>query len=246
MKDAPSTPLTFHWPGQREVSLAKPVFFLIAVALHLAGLYVFQITYPASARLQPPPAQVSLLAPTSEENRALLRWVDSQDPALLFRPVEIIPASLRESTYTPSYAVVKTTPQLFTAPREPAAFPPARDPLALMLASVAPAHPETAPIPGPATRVTFTDALAPRANFPPPAWPAQMHSRMELKPARFLLGINARGEVAYLFPQEPSGDPALDRAAESLLHPLRFTDDPAAPIAWGEAVIHWGVDALGR
>ncbi|MEP7078228.1 MAG: hypothetical protein ABI795_04300, partial [Chthoniobacterales bacterium] len=65
----------FRWdsPDRRRWGLA--LFIATSVALHAICFYVFQITYPPTVALLPPPARVNLITPATEEGRVLLRWV---------------------------------------------------------------------------------------------------------------------------------------------------------------------------
>ena len=47
---------------------------------------IFQIVYPPAAHVGPPPVQVGLLVPGTPEADAILRWIDSEDPALAAEP----------------------------------------------------------------------------------------------------------------------------------------------------------------
>ncbi len=57
-------------------------FLLASAALHALCFYLFQVVYPPAISLLPPPAQVSVIAPTSDDARAFLNWLDAEDPAL--------------------------------------------------------------------------------------------------------------------------------------------------------------------
>src|SRR5205823_2536524 len=109
MKEPPA--LTFHWPEMQPVSLALLGFIALSAIIHALSFYIFQLVYPPSARVNPPPAQVSVLTPGSPENDALLRWIEAEDPAWASKPQEILPPNLLDLPYTPSYAEVHADPK---------------------------------------------------------------------------------------------------------------------------------------
>ena len=102
--------LTFHWPDYRKVSFALPGFLLFSAVLHGVAFSLFQAIYPPSGSLRPPPVGVTLLMPSTPENRAQLRWIEAQDPALASKPYEVVPSGPFELAYQPSYAELNTVP----------------------------------------------------------------------------------------------------------------------------------------
>jgi hypothetical protein len=74
--------LVFGWekPGSGKWTLTG--FLFASLAVHAFGFYLFQIVYPPAVALLPPPGRVSLIAPNSDEERQLLRWIEAEDPAL--------------------------------------------------------------------------------------------------------------------------------------------------------------------
>ena len=91
VSESATEPLIFSWESPRGEKLAITLFLALSVAAHAFCFYVFQIVYPPTVSLLPPPARVTLITPASEEGRTLLRWIDSEDPALAFttrRPPE--------------------------------------------------------------------------------------------------------------------------------------------------------------
>ena len=50
--------------------------------LHALCFYAFQIIYPPAVALLPPPGRVTVIAPNTQEERVLLRWLEAEDPAL--------------------------------------------------------------------------------------------------------------------------------------------------------------------
>ncbi len=78
-------PLLFSWESPRRRKMAIIAFLALSLVGHALCFYVFQIVYPPTIALLPPPARVSLITPASEEGRTLLRWIDAEDPVLAFR-----------------------------------------------------------------------------------------------------------------------------------------------------------------
>src|SRR6266571_7626345 len=124
-------PLIFSWDSPRGEKLAITVFLAISLVAHAFCFYIFQIVYPPTVALLPPPARVSLITPASEEGRTLLRWIDAEDPALAFttqRPLEARLRALPRVEHVPSYLavepVLKEVPPLIVDLRIPSSQPP--------------------------------------------------------------------------------------------------------------------------
>jgi len=237
--------LVFRWP-EASASLLLPAFLLAAIAVHALAFFVFQVAYPPTVGLTPPPAQVTLITPDRPESAAFLRWVQAQDPAIAGSVQEVAPPpGLGERPYTPSYAVARAyrmdgEPQQTSAPE----FPAARS--LLDAGDSAPAA--TAPaLPAIATSLTFSEALNARDSAPNAPLNLAIRSRANLRPTVFLVGIGGGGEVRYCFPQAgsdgaSSGDPKIDEQAEALLRAHTFS--PARlPLQWGFATFIWGAQA---
>ncbi len=239
MADLPAPRLVFRWP-ERIPSFLLPGIFLLAVAAHAVAFYLFQIVYPPIVSIAPPPAQVTLLTPSSPENRALLQWVEAQNPEAAPRLQATLPPGLEPPGYTPSYAAVRTLPKPFALPAAPEAYP------AVALLAGAPsgsATPEPRPAVG--TAVRFSNELAARAAGA--AAPAPLPAAGgAFPPSVFLAGVDDRGAVRYLFLQQSSGNPGLDRQAEEWLRERPFArEENAAPLAWGFATVAWGAAGGG-
>jgi len=238
--------LVFGWekPGRGKWTLSG--FLLGSLAVHAFGFYLFQIVYPPAVALLPPPGRISLIAPNSDENRQLLRWIEAEDPALA------------STTLPPPDAKALVMPTIQHAPsylgRQPALkdLPPA--PPALRIPS---AHPP-APIEKPATATQFvTKPIATRIRFSPeldsliapqtPELKLNSAGREAPEPARFLIAVNDKGEVRHCFLQTSCGDTALDEQARNYLAASRFPairDAPSihASLIWGSATVEWGND----
>src|SRR5439155_9695275 len=106
-------------------------FISASAILHAFCFYLFQIVYPPSVALLPPPARVALITPDSDATRSLLRWVDAEDPALAsatHRPPEARLRALPKIQHIPSYLVeepkLKPIPPLAPDTRAPSSQPP--------------------------------------------------------------------------------------------------------------------------
>ncbi len=238
MADLPAPPrdarLVFRWP-ERIPSFLLPGVFLLAVAGHAVAFYLFQVVYPPIVSIAPPTAQVTLLTASSPENRALLQWVEAQNPEAAPRLQAAQPPGLEPLGYTPSYAAVRTLPKPFAVPTGLEPYPAAT---ASAAAPPEAALPEARPAVG--SRVRFSGALASRAAGVAPHAPLP-GAAVALPPSVFLAAVDDRGAVRYLFLQQSSGNPTLDRQAEAWLRDRPFQrEENAAPLAWGFATVGWG------
>src|SRR5258708_3899096 len=111
MNVTPSEPdLTFHWPAEKGFPYV--LFICVAGSLfaHVATFFLFQVVYPQRVTIPQPAPYVSLLTPTTPENVAFLRWIESEDPALITSDSAVPPPGLLEVRYRPSFAVPRTAP----------------------------------------------------------------------------------------------------------------------------------------
>jgi len=240
------TPL-FDWSAATSRKLSLISFIAASAALHALCFYVFQIIYPPTVALLPPPARVNIITPDSEEGRLLLRWIEAEDPALSSttqRPPDSALARPPAPVYVPSYvgrqAALKELPPYEPDLRAPSARPPAPVPRA--------SAPVSTILGTITTSVKFAETPS---HFADPALPATrfVASRVELpQAAEFRVAISARGGVSYCFLQRSSGDPALDEQARRHLllarFPLRSQETPSAGNGsyWTSAVVEWGND----
>ena len=172
----------------------------------------------------------------------MLRWIATADPAIVARVPDVQPSGLLEIPYRPSYLTPRTAP--LGVPPEPASiqFPPARDPLSLIIEAP---RATTAPAENPAvqnTRVTFATTLAARAPAAEKFSPAQ-RSNKPVENTRFLIGVSGNGEVRFSFLQQASGSHDLDTEAGNFLRTLKFSASPEIPLEWGTVTFEWGDDA---
>jgi hypothetical protein len=242
----PATPLLFDWGPPRARRLSVIGFISASAILHAVGFYIFQIVYPANVALLPPPARVALIAPTSEENRTLLRWVDAEDPALAsatLRPPEARVRALPKIQHIPSYLAaepkLKQIPSLNPNTRAPSSQPPGPVPM--------PRRQVRREVAAAPTRILFSEELADLGEVHLAA-PRFVASSNEVpQSVRFRIGVDPRGEIRFCFPINSSGDAALDEQARQHLLLARFPKASAAPVAdrslfWGVAIFEWGND----
>ncbi len=123
--------LLFPWEAPRRRQLAILGFLAASAAGHALCFYLFQIVYPPTVALLPPPARVSLISGDSEESRTLLRWIAAEDPALASttqRPPEAKAFTLPQVHHVPSYItlqpVLKELPAFRPDLRSPSSQPP--------------------------------------------------------------------------------------------------------------------------
>ena len=221
-------------------------FILVSACLHAFGFFLFQTIYPAAAPVKPPPAQVGLLTPGTPEADAILRWIESEDPALAAQPAKAPIPNLTTLPYIPSYASAHARPTMASAAEPPLPYPDGASGLALV--ETAAAQPSAAqPVAAPAmTVVTFSSPLEQEGSLPSlgrlhaaGSGDAGMENQDRGQPARFLIGVSDRGEVRYVFLQDSSDDKSLDAAAAAILEQVRFRPS-AAPLSWGFATFYWG------
>jgi hypothetical protein len=242
-----AVPLLFNWgqPGYR--SLAVIGFIAGSAMLHALCFYVFQIVYPANVTLLPPPARVALIAPNSEENRALLRWVDAEDPALAsatHRPPEARLRALPKVPHIPSYLAeepkLKQIPPMIPDTRAPSSRPPGPVPIARR-------QTEAAIVPAP-TQVLFSEELADLGKVHLPGSSFAASANEAPQSVRFRIGVSPKGEIRYCFPINSSGDPSLDEQARRHLVLARFPQASTTSqgrdqsLIWGIATFDWGND----
>ena len=193
-----STPLLFNWEPPRRRKAAITAFLLASLIAHALCFYIFQIVYPPTVSLLPPPARVSLIAPNSEEGRTLLRWIEAEDPALAFathRPPEARSRALPKIAHVPSYLahepILKQAPRLIVDLRPPSSQPPGAVPIVYQRA-----EPAIGAIP---TTVSFSEELA---GFGAPTLPAPKFAASNNESAqnvRFRVAVGSAGEIRHCF-----------------------------------------------
>ena len=256
---APSTPgqqghgrhgghhrLKFHWPQRSPVSLALVGFLFLSVLAHGLAFYILQVVDPPAVVIAPPPVQVNLLTGTSAENRAVLEWIDANDPAAIASTHEIVPGGINELQYQRALADVQTEPKAPEEIQPPAAFPPAVDTMAVLGASQGPAAPPAAAMVPPPTVLRFSGELAGRRIVKPPALKFD-GAALDRAPDSFMVGVDSDGKVLYTFFMGLELDD-LVRHAEDCLAAVEFSRLPNASnapssVTWGMATYYWGDDS---
>jgi hypothetical protein len=235
-----SKPLLFSGQESGIIPWTLLGFILLSACVHAFCFFLFQLVYPPASRVGPPPVQVGLIAPGTPEADAILRWIDSEDPALAAEPGHAPIPGLMSLPYIPSYATVHARPAMAPSPAQPLPYPAGASGLELVkMAASQPATPPRPPAPA-ATVLTFSGPLKSVALDSVPSLESLHEGDLgELQPARFLLGVSDKGEVRYVFLQDSSGDKTLDAGASRLLAAVRFTPT-ATPSMWGFATFYWG------
>src|SRR5438876_9042601 len=234
-------PLLFSWEPPRRQQIAIGTFLALSLIAHALCFYVFQIVYPTTVSLLPPPARVSVISSDSEEGRTLLRWIEAEDPALAFttqRPPEARLRALPKVERIPSYLTVEPVLKEVSSPavdlRIPSAHPPGPVPFL---------HRQPTPAVGPTrTSVSFSEELQRLGGLtlPEPSFSASNNETPEA--IRFRVAVGGTGEVRYCFPLNSSGDPVLDEQARRYLTLCRFPSQHGQPfeLVWGIATVEWG------
>ena len=239
----------FDWspPRSRRVSLIS--FIAGSAVLHALCFYLFQIAYPPTVALVPPPARVNVITPATEEGRLLLRWIEAEDPALSSTtqpPPEAAVVELPRPAHVPSYAnrqaALKEPPPFKPDLSVPSAQPPAPVPILRPSPAQSPAA-----VP---TTLTFADEIGQLGTPEIPRLQFTSSSKEPPQAAQFRVAISERGDVRYCLVDSSSGDPDLDAQARTYILLTRF---PAigsresqganhTPLLWTTATIEWGND----
>jgi hypothetical protein len=240
-------PLIFSWDSPRSEKLAITIFLALSLLAHGLCFYIFQIIYPPTVALLPPPARITLIMPDSEEARALLRRIDAEDPALAFttrRPQETTLRALPKAEHVPSYSAIEPTLKNIPTLEHDLRIPSCQPPGAVHFARQKTARPLSVV----KTSASFSNELqlfgAP--ILPESAFAASNEEMPET--IRFRVAVSKLGEVRYCFPINSSGDPALDEQARLYVARCRFpqnianADKADSFLTWGTATIVWGND----
>lgn len=245
MNAAGSSPLLFDWEAPHRRARAIALFIVASLLLHVLCFYIFQIVYPQTVVLLPPPARVSVITNTSEDGRALLRWIEAEDPALASttqRPPDSKSRALPKVEHVASYMnrqpPLKALPTPVVDLRPPSALPPRPVPT--------PASPPAPAVGTVATMVAFSEEIE-RLGGPKIAQKKFASSTAEQPDSvRFRVAINWRGEVQFSFQLNSSGDAALDEQARAYVALARFPERSTSvdddSLVWGVATVNWGND----
>jgi outer membrane biosynthesis protein TonB len=247
--EASADDLIFGWerPGRGKWTIAG--FLFGSLVVHALGFYLFQIVYPPAVALLPPPGRVSLIAPSSDEGRLLLGWLEAEDPALA-STTQPLPdgKSLVMPTiqHAPSY--LTRQPALKELPPAP---PPLHIPSARPPAPVEPPATRTERTPKvAATMIRFSPELEMRGAAQLPELKFNASSLESPQVAGFRIAVDGKGAVRHCFLQSSSGDAILDEQARKYLALCRFSPiENRQPeidndLTWGTASLEWGNDLV--
>jgi hypothetical protein len=247
VSESAAEPLIFSWDSPRREKLAITILLALSLVAHALCFYIFQIVYPPTVALLPPPARMTLITPASEEGRTLLRWIDSEDPALAFtthRPFEARLYALPKAEHVPSYSAIQPALKDIPPLERDLRIPSCQAPGAVRLVRQKTAHATG----GFKTSVSFSrefDVFG-ASILPEPNFAASNEETPQT--IRFRVAASNVGEIRYCFPINSSGDPALDEQARLYVARCRFPKGTANPgkadsfLAWGLATIEWGND----
>lgn len=242
----PAPKTAFSWPTRNRSSWRLAAIIFAMLFLHAAAFFLFTAAAPS---INPPPrtaAPIQLLTiygpdgQISTEHETLLRWIETEDPALVARIPNVELPEKVDVPYRPSFATMRTAPLNLPSEAPTVLFPPARDAMSLIQSGMPARKVETEPTAPQPTEVSFSSALKSRMKRATEFRPATRSPQL-VPPTQFLLGVTAEGEVRFVFPQRAEGvsAPALEQEAAAYLGSLRFEPDNA-PIAWGSAEVRWG------
>lgn len=234
--------LLFRWelPRQRRYAIAG--FLLASAALHALCFYLFQVVYPPAISLLPPPAQVSVIAPTSKEARTFLNWLNAEDPALASqtqRSADARAFQLPKLAHVPSYIAVPPTLKDLPPRQVVLAAPDALSPGPVLVA------PAPQPIPSVVapSALYFSEPLR-SLLLAHPVLKFRASTREAPQGARFRLAVDSLGVVRYTFLEQSSGDAVLDAQARHDLALSRFqpAPDKRKDLVWATATFEFGTD----
>ena len=240
--ESAAEPLIFSWDSPCGQKPAITIFLALSLAAHVLCFYIFQIVYPPMIALLPSPARITLITSASEEGQTLLRWIDSEDPALAFtthRPPETMLHPLPKAEHVPSYSAMQPTlkniPPLEHDLRIPSCHPPG---------VVRLVRQKTTPAIGFfKTFMSFSmefDVLGAPA-LPQPNFATSTEETPQT--IRFRVGVNELGEIRYCFPVNSSGDPSLDEQAHLYVARCRFPKNTGNS-GKADSFLVWGIATI--
>lgn len=243
-----AAPLIFRWAPPRKRRRALIVFLILSVLVHALCFYIFQIVYPPTVALLPPPARMTLISPDNPESLALLRWVEAEDPALA--------TTTQRTPDAKSFVLPRIDHRPFYATHQPklrTLSPPALDLSIPSAEAIGPVRPprmkgNTAAM-GVTRRTVALFSDLPASLGGPSFADFKFHLSRPDAPAnaRFRVAIDGGGAIHFCFLIESSGDPALDEQARNFLQLCRFKAGENAPTSptglfWTTTTILWGND----
>jgi len=230
-------------PGERKFPLTLFAFGGLSLMAHAATFLLFQVSYPPHVTIPPAATQVVIVPTDDPDQQPLLRWIESEDPALIASSAHPVPPKFFELQYEPSYLVRRTAPRTMPDAPERRERPPGPD-LNSLIRSALPKEPAPEKVQAPApTRLILSGGLLHRELLgPAAAWKTAASGPLE--EVSILLGVNSEGEVRISALQKSSGDHQTDNAALAEMAKLHFARAGAPDeMTWGFAVVIWGDDA---
>lgn len=237
----PAGQLTFQWPEKGFTPLFAG-FLLLSVLIHVFGFYLFQIVYPPSGSINPPPAQIVVVDMESPDARIFAGWMAAEDPEVIANPVAVEPSELLDVKYRPTYDRSATSFKSPPMPEATTTYPAGRSAAEILRKEMAFEAPVQQPVRAPGTHVVFSGALADRHPAQLPQISRMADLDYTFPSTTYLTGLTSSGEPCYFFLQTSSGDAELDEQARSGLSEVKFQPDEQAQVAWGMATVYWGND----
>ncbi|HEX5175718.1 MAG TPA: hypothetical protein VFV83_01750 [Chthoniobacteraceae bacterium] len=240
---AAQAPLVFPWRTGHRLAPFLPVFLLFSLAAHFATFFLFRVVYPQRVSIPPPPPQVSLLMPITPENQALLRLIESEDPALVASGAGSLPPAVPDVQYRPSFNFVRSAPRTVPPPAQSLRFPSAKPAVEIIRSAETRAKPPPPLVIARPTKCEFDARLAVRIPEDAARFSPVHRAKNPLEPAAFLIGVAADGAVRFTFLQHPCGDGAIDAEIAGHLSKMKFAPSTDS-MTWSIVSISWGDDAF--
>jgi TonB family protein len=234
----PDARFTFDW-RKSHFDYRLPVLIALSLFAHIFGFYLFRVVYPATTALLPPSAQVTVLDANRTEDKEILDWVTTNDPASVSAPKFDSGVIARVAPrYRPIYSTLSVPLRSSDSakPKEegiPSIFStetllPIRPPLPVA------GSPTNFP-----TNIELASTLQPQAPAEMPKLPV---NPAVAEPTSLFVGVNPEGNIDYLFLMQSSGNSAIDKKAIDFIRKVKFK--PAPNRTWGAVTFRWGGTAL--
>lgn len=248
MSNAPTRDirLLFDWTSRQDHRRRLTAWILLALVLHVAAYFTFRAAYPPPNVATPSTARLIILPPGSDAARHLTPFISAADPSLYATDR----SSLRNAPpsippYHPSFE--NAAPPLQPLPATTARLlPPLPQDAGPVV--VNDDRPTALPQPAPArdTTVVFSGDLTDKKIIRRPVAAFTARPGDPLTRSRYLLAVDASGSVRHALEIVGTASPDINTVAIPFLLGFEFAPDDAsadaAPLAWGTATIHWGLD----
>lgn len=240
MKDT----LIFEWQGRHHLHPMLPVTIVLAAILHAGLFFAFSILHPRPENAGPNPAQIYFVPPGSPDAVRMQGLLRTSDPAVFAPGLGLdLPDPFPPVAYVPRY--VSDKPALDPLPAAAKSDIPRSapaGPVPVWSGNLKP--PEAGPAPAP-TKLVASGALSGRVPPLPEETMFVVPAGFDPEPAVFLICVQENGQVANIFLQRGSGDPALDAKATNLLRWNKFSPAQSGT-EWGFVTFQWGRDVQSR